>query len=254
MNLGKKSRFSLCQLLEEIGQEQAVFLLHKHDVTTREPWNGLFLTWLKEIVLDASHDSLGSLLDELVRTHHAIRESTGWNQASFDQRWDDLLHCLELNGYRVVDAQLIQIEPVVEGQEPIEDDLTRALQESGLPQAQEIEQRLDACSDAFRRDEYNDCLNNARVALNTLARDIAAQRSVQHSGSYDPEKWGQVLAYLRQSGFIVDKQEEGLSGVYSFLSPGAHVPIDFSEREYARLGRNLVLGMCYFLVKRYLGN
>jgi hypothetical protein len=44
-----------------------------------------------------------------------------------------------------------------------------------------------------------------------------------------------------------------MTGVFSFVSPGAHTFVRTSEVEMARLGRTLVVGMCYFLVKRHNG-
>ena len=59
------------------------------------------------------------------------------------------------------------------------------------------------------------------------------------------------LAYLRKSGFITTQEEEGLSGVFSFVSPGAHEPFGPDDIEMARLGRSLTIGLIYFLAKRY---
>jgi hypothetical protein len=106
-------------------------------------------------------------------------------------------------------------------------------------------------ADAFRRNDFNGCLGNARVALQSLATKIARERQVKHPGNFDPTKWGQVAAYLRVSGFITAEHEAGLTGVFSFASPGSHIPLGFSEQEFARLGRGLALGFCYFLIKHY---
>ena len=112
---------------------------------------------------------------------------------------------------------------------------------------------MENSATAFRRSppDYNGCLSNARVALQTLATAIANVRTTTHPGSFDETKWGQILAYLRTSGLITKSEEEGLAGVSSFVSPGAHTPVGISEEEFARLGRSLVASMCYFLVKRY---
>ncbi len=112
---------------------------------------------------------------------------------------------------------------------------------------------MENSATAFRRSppDYNGCLSNARVALQTLATAIANVRTTTHPGSFDETKWGQILAYLRTSGLITKSEEEGLAGVFSFVSPGAHTPVGISEEEIARLGRSLVASMCYFLVKRY---
>ena len=39
-----------------------------------------------------------------------------------------------------------------------------------------------------------------------------------------------------------------------FVSPGSYTPVlGGSEKEFARLGRSLALGFCYFLIKQFNG-
>ena len=90
----------------------------------------------------------------------------------------------------------------------------------------------------------NGCLSKARIALETLALSMARARP----GFYG-SKWGHAVMHLRKSGLITEAQEAGLTGVYSLISPGSHKPVAFDEQEYARLGRNLAVTMCYFLAK-----
>ena len=94
--------------------------------------------------------------------------------------------------------------------------------------------------------EYNGCLTNARVALESLVKSIAIARGCSADVS-----WGQALSYLRTSGFISESEEKAIAGVYGFVSQGAHRPMALSEQEMARLGRNLAISMCYFIIKLY---
>ena len=48
---------------------------------------------------------------------------------------------------------------------------------------------LDGSASAFRNSDFNGCLNNARVALQTLASSIARERLREHPGSFDEKKW-----------------------------------------------------------------
>ena len=119
----------------------------------------------------------------------------------------------------------------------------------------DVRGRLESSADSFRRvpPNYNACLNDARVALETLARMIAKARLSKHPGGFDETKWGQVLAYLRASRLVTAAEEGGLAGVYGFISPGSHKLIGISEEEMVRLGRSLLVSMCYFLVKKHNG-
>jgi hypothetical protein len=130
-----------------------------------------------------------------------------------------------------------------------EDDLTKELRCSGLAEAEEMLRVLGYSADAFRAGDFNACLGNARVALQTLATSIAQEHLGNHPANFDAAKWGQVLAYLLTSGFIDKPHEHGVAGVFDFVSPGAHTPIRLSEQEFARLGRGWLFSSATFSPK-----
>lgn len=150
----------------------------------------------------------------------------------------------------------LQTDPSISDAAPLEDDLIAALQNSGAPRAQEIIAKINDSAGAFRAapPDYNASLVNARVALETLAGDIAAHVASKRQPpvAYNPSKWGEVLAFLRSSGEITTEEEKGLAGVFGFLSPGAHRPVGIPEDQMTRLGRSFALNMCWFLIKNHL--
>jgi hypothetical protein len=192
------------------------------------------------------------LVEELARTQADLRYRVDVAERH-DQRWDDFVRCLELDGYRIEEGKLVAVDPTIKDDPPIEDDFSAELAKSGLPGAEGIRQMLDRSAGFFRQQppNYNACLTDARIAVENLAKEIAKKRKPNYPGSFDETKWGSVLAYLNTSGLITKKEEEGLSGVYSFVSPGAHTVVGTDEEEMAYLGRRLVVSMGYFLVKRY---
>ena len=259
MNLGRRSRLSLCQFLTLFDRGELALLLGKYGFPTDElenEWAGAGTAGaLKDVVVPASASQLEGLVQELARTRDSMR--TGISpRYRFDERWTDLRLCLELDGYAQRDEsgieqdRFVSIEPNIEGAATVEDELTGELRRSGLPDVEGIVQVLDSSASAFRNSDFNGCLNNARVALQTLAKSIARERLREHARSFDETKWGQVIAYLRTSGFITQQQEEGLAGVFALISPGSHTPIGFDEEEFARLGRGLAVSVIYFLAKR----
>jgi hypothetical protein len=149
------------------------------------------------------------------------------------------------------DGILIPVDPTIEGTVQIEDDLVSELTRSHLYERQDVIRALEESANDFRRipPDHNGCLTNARVALQTLATGIAKARLTRHPGKFDEENWGEVMGYLRASGLLGKRVEEGICGVFSFLSEGAHKPLGVSEEEMARLGRSLAASMCYFLIK-----
>lgn len=214
----------------------------------------------------ASVAIVGEMINEIAATHEALRSTfqpkdrydNSWEdlQHAFELRWQDLVRCAELDGYRIpvdeigrIGKTFVPIEPEIEGQVSVEDDLTSNLRASGLPKSDEIVRLIGASGDHFRSEEYNACLNAARVALQSLATAIAEVRREDHPGEFDEDRWGSIIGYFKTSGFITQRQERGLVGVFGFVSDGSHVPVGFTEEEYVRLGRHLFLSMAYFLVR-----
>lgn len=137
----------------------------------------------------------------------------------------------------------------------MEDDLIAALLARAAPSRDEIVRKIQDSAQAFRNapPDYNAALTNARVALETLARDVAADLvSSGQPAPYNPAKWGEVLAFLKSRGEISLEEERGLAGVYGFVSPGAHRSIAVSEEQMCRLGRTFALNMCWFLLHNHL--
>ncbi|UVT20557.1 MAG: hypothetical protein H8K03_01150 [Nitrospira sp.] len=241
-------QFLRLQSLESINT-----LILKHDFAI--PGSGLSSYELESVILQATDHQIRNLLDEVLRTQNTLRFDVS-PRYRFDERFKDLKLCLLLDGLQVEGSQLIQVEPTVDGADQPEDALSRELKSSGLPNREDIIRVLTNSAEAFRKSppDFNGCLSNARVALQTLATDIAKGRRVRYPGSFDENLWGQVLAYLRTSDLISKREEDGLSGVFTFVSPGAHSPVGLDEAEMTRLGRSLIVSMCYFLVKRHNGS
>ncbi len=217
-------------------------------------YRSTLLTAVVESLDGGTEPQISNLLAEIARTSDDLRNRVS-PRYRFDERFVDLQRCLQLDGYLIGGDTIVPIDPSILGAAPIDDDLTRELAESGLAHSRDISRKLNESAESFRAStpNYNACLNDARVALQTLATDIAEARHATHPGSFDGAKWGSVIAYLRSTGFITEEEERGLVGVFGFASPGSHRPLGFSDGEFARLGRSFVAGMCWFLVKRWRG-
>ena len=250
--LSSRTKLSLCQYLYLQDRSFASVLLEKYGL--HDNYSVPFIDGLRSLLLSASEDRVHSLLAEVIRTQGDLRNRVS-PRYRYDERWDDLVRCLHLDGYTIRDKDLVAADPTIEASPPLEDDLSSELQRSGLSQALGITQLLEKSADAFRRipPDYNGCLTNARVALQTTATAIASAWQEKHPGTYDHTKWGEVLTYLRRSSFVTEAEEKGLAGVFGFVSPGAHIPIGFTQDEMVRLARSLIASMCYFLIKRYKG-
>lgn len=193
-----------------------------------------------------------AVLDEVVRTNGDLSNQIK-PRYRFNERYDDLKRCVTLDGYRVEERELTPLDPSVSDTPPIEDDLVIGIKATDLDPTNAIIGKLNDSAESFRRSppDYNACLTNARVALESIAREIARRQFHADPGEYDPAKWGSIVAHLRSQGFFSPEEERGLVGVYAFLSTGAHRPVGLTEDEACRLGRSLALSMCWYLVKRY---
>lgn len=203
---------------------------------------GQLLYGLLNIVRGLDDRALMLVLAEIVATQGDLRSRVN-PKYRFDERVHDLTQCLLLDGYSVQNAKL-QIDSSIEDAAPLEDDLIVALQNSGAPRATEIVAKIADSAQAFRATppDYKAALVNARVALETLAADVAADiaSSMTPGPAYNPAKWGEVLAFLRSSGKITLEEEKGLAGVFGLLSPGAHRPVGIPEDQMTRLGSSFM--------------
>ncbi len=258
--VGSRTVRSLAQYLELQSGELIALLLEKHGlyavaVSAAVQYGTGILNALVQSLAAGGEPQISALLDEIARTSGDLRNRVS-PRYRYDERLADLQQCLQLDGYLIAENRLIPLDPSIVGSPPLEDDLTRELANSSLPSASDVIQKLNDSAQSFRSPtpNYNASLNDARVALQTLATSIADARVPTHPGSFERSKWGSVIAYLRSAGFVTEEEERGLVGVFGFVSPGSHRPLGLSEAEFARLGRSFVAGMCWFLVKCYRAN
>lgn len=249
---------SLAQFLGLQNPELVVLLLEKHQidafgVESAQSYGSEILTELVRALDAACEEAIRSLAGEIARTSGDLRSHVS-PKYTYDERFDDLQRCAYLDGYIFENQEVVPVDPTIVGVAPLEDDLTKILDCSGLGGAADVIRKLNDSASSFRSDppNFNATLNDARVALQTLATQIALELQMRQGGNFEKTKWGSVISYLLQIGFITTEEERGLAGVFGFVSPGSHRPVGFSDQEMARLGRSFAAGMCYFLVKRYL--
>lgn len=248
---------SMAQFLELQNPDHVVILLDKHGLDSGYLAFAMrhsvsILEALVRTLEEGVQSSIRSLLEEIASTSGNLRSRVR-PHLRYDERLEDLSRCLALDGYLLRNGTLIAVDPSVEGTPPLDDDLTSELRQSSLTNIDGILDKLAASVEAFCTSppNYNSSLNDARIAMQTLATEIARHRLKSHPADVELTKWGAVIAYLRASEFISLDEERGLAGVFSFVSPGSHRPFGLTDAETVRLGRTLVAGMCWFLIKRF---
>lgn len=175
--IGTRARYSLAQFLELYEVGFVVVMLGKHGMHASVE-NGRLLSDVLQSLRSATDEETLSLLDEIVRTSGYLRARVS-PRYRYDERFSDLCRCLELDGYVIDQKRVVQTDPSISDAPPLDDDLIEALNASGLDGAATIVGKIDSSSESFRSSppNYNACLNDIRVALETLAKAIAEKVS-----------------------------------------------------------------------------
>lgn len=252
--IGIRTRHSLAQFLELQAIDYSAVLFSKHGAQA-SIYPARHLMGLLDALGAMADETLMRILAEIVATKGDLRTRVN-PKYRYDEREHDLFQCLLLDGYAVQHKTLIQTDPTIGGAAPVEDDLITSLQASQAPSRQQIIDKINDSAAAFRRQppDYNAALVNARVAMETLAGDVAESVAsrMNPAPTFNRKKWGEVVTFLRVHGEISVEQEKGLAGVFGFLSPGAHRPVGIPEDQMTRLGRSFALNICWFLLKNRL--
>jgi len=265
MNISDRSKYALCQLLELFSVGKIDTLLRKYGLQAEELENypirdmqiGDVPVLVRDEILQSPPPLIENVLKEFGMKHNSFRQDVN-PRYRFDQHWQDLCRNLYLDGYRVEKIsesswtyryEFIPIEPQIDSVKPVEDDLTKEIRRSGLPNSDDICRMLDESAQAFCGEDFTGCLAKTRVALETIVKEMAKSKQ----GDLDDfdERHGASIASLRKSGCIDEKEESCLTGAYGLISKGVHTPVGLNEKEFVRLGRNLSLNCCYFLIKRF---
>lgn len=210
-------------------------------------------TEISEALSNAVHDSIESLIDEVVRTNGDLSNRVT-PRYRFKERWHDFGKCLLLDGFKIEDKTILRLEPVIESTKPVEDDLTNELNNSNSVPSDEIIRHIKLSAESFKKSspDYNACLSHSRIALETIVRAVAKLKNLETTE--DNKAWGKSLSHLKTTGFITTKEESAIASTYTFISDGAHIPVGFTEEEFVRFGRNLAMSVCYFVIKKLNGS
>lgn len=239
MNLTKRMKISLAQLLDELDKANLKVLFDKYGM------NSYFTNVedIKNIVLDSTN--LTELIKEIVEQKQTFRKKISPKEP-YDNRFIDFEKCLFLDGYKIQNNSIISIEPTIDGVIAFEDELTNELMNSTFLKKDEVKNLINESAEAFKNNDFNQCLSKARIALETIVRTIAIDK---YNNSND--SWGNALSKLKTESFIMQKEEELMRKLYGFISDGSHIPLGFTSEEYARYSRNLVMSKCYYIIKKY---
>ncbi|HSL04387.1 MAG TPA: hypothetical protein VK901_12735, partial [Nitrospiraceae bacterium] len=108
--ISQRTVLSLCQYLDLQGATDIRILFEKHGLQF-QPGDGAHIQRIHLSLSRGTAQQFESVLEEIVRTEGYFADKVcGWpfeQVAAYKQRWQDLVFCLELDGYRVFDQKLI---------------------------------------------------------------------------------------------------------------------------------------------------
>lgn len=242
MTLSYRTKISLSQLLELFEISYINLLFEKYSMDD----NCINIQDIKDSL--NSSDSLDNLISEIISTKQSFRNRTS-PKYRFDERWSDFEKCLFLDGYKIHNNILISIEANIDGVIALEDDFTIEINNSTFSKKEDVKKLINESAEAFKSSDYNQCLSKSRIAIETLVRTIAIDKYANTN-----DTWGSALNNLKTNSFLTQIEEDLMAKTYSFVSNGSHIPLGFTNEEYARYGRNLVMSKCYYIIKRYKQN
>lgn len=248
MIFSHQTRGAMAQVLSTVSTEAAKTFLYKH-LGISEMYSFVL------ILAEAPPDPLRAMLNELL-VHNKILYAAAPVKHVFNSGIEELERWALHDGWIVDDGALVRVTPAAEEATGIRDKFLQDLATTILDSDGAIRNAVESASKNFvsQPPDFNGSITNVRITLETVARRAAIVIEGRPSGVY-PEyseyKWGKALQLLRTTGVIELQEEEILARVYTFISPGAHVPKGVTAEEWARLARTFGLSSAYFLLRKY---
>jgi hypothetical protein len=238
----------MAQVLATVSDDTARTFLYKH--------TGLLASQLppvRSILRDAAPDVLKAMLFECLATPEVLRLGTPIKHV-FESAVAELSMWALYDGWTVEGGALVRVTPMAEEVTGIRDKLIELLSESGLDGDGAIAGSLEGSAKAFvaQPPDLNSSVTKVRIALETVARRGAKALAAARGIPAPDDSWGKALHFLRSQGAIELSEEEVLAAVYTFTSPGAHVPKGISEEEWARLARTFAVSSTFFLLRKWM--
>ena len=88
--------------------------------------------------------------------------------------------------------------------------------------------------------DLKNCLGHLRSVVEHLHLEACRAIAAATLGLVAPDSFGNALVFLRKNGYLSSQEEALIGGLYKVLSDQGVHPL-FSEREYARLLRNMTI-------------
>lgn len=245
MVFSHQTRGTIAQILTVVSPGGSSTFLYKHLGVSNAP---AFVS----ILANAPDDALRAMATELIANNRVLRAAAPVKQV-FESGVQELERWVLHDGWLVEQGALVRVTPAAEEMTGVRDKLIEDLATSALDEDGTVRIAIEHSSKDFvaQPPDFNGSIMKVRLALETIARRAAATLAAKQSQSHPDDSWGKALQLLRSLGTLDRSEEEILARVYTFISPGAHIPKGVTEEEWARLARTFGLSSAYFLLRKY---
>ncbi len=238
----------MAQVLAVSSEDASRTFLYKHlgNIGSRVPPP-------RDLLAGAPSAAVQSMLVEMLGDNKVLRAAAPTKHV-FDDAVAELERWALHDGWVIEGNALVRVTPLAEEVTGVRDKLTEDLAASGLDQDGVIRGMLDDSSKDFvaQPPDFNGSITKARIALETVGRRAATQVATAKGVDYPEDSWGRALALLKSQKVIEQVEEDILARVYTFVSPGAHVPKGITAEEWARLARTFSVSSAYFVLRKYM--
>jgi len=246
MVFSHQTRGAIAQILTAVSTEGSETFLYKHLGISN-------VLSLVSALANASDNELRAMATELIVNNPLIR-ATAPVKWVFEAGVTDLERWVFHDGWIVEEGGLVRLTPAAEEITGVRDKLIEDLASSGIDSDGSIREALENSSKDFNAQppDFNGSITKVRITLESIARRAAQSLAAKQQHVYEQDSWGKALQLLRSLGAIEQNEEDILARIYTFISPGTHVPKGVTEEEWARLARTFGLSSAYFLLHKYM--
>lgn len=245
MIFSHQTRGTIAQILAAVSTDGSATFLYKHlGVSIGQPF--------VSILAKTPDGTLQAMATEIIANNKSLRRAAPVKNI-FDSGVEELQRWVLHDGWVVDGGALVRVTPAAEEMTGVRDKLVEDLANCGLDADGAVRRAVQDSSKDFvaQPPDFNGSTTKVRIALETIARRAAREIATKRSQGYPNDSWGKALELLRSQSVIEQNEEEILTRVYTFISPGAHVPKGVTAEEWARLARTFGLSSAYFLLRKY---
>jgi hypothetical protein len=204
---------------------------------------------LKKLSVDILQflDSKRGKLDTLLFPHLSLPK---------EKLVSSFLYYLELDGYIFKNGKLLPIENSVINQQTEQTYLEVLIDSISLSNSKVIKHHLNLSEEHYSTGKWGDCISNSRMALEAILQQVADAIYVKKKGTNLPSNIFStprlVRDYFKNENILEDKEVEVIRTCYGLLSNTGSHP-NMSEKDQARLMRNLALSLSQYALITYEG-